>query len=283
MGRNDKEDPNAAVKELLIEEYRNFSESLWKNEQTGETRVNWFLGIVSAASAGLIGLATAERRPHGDRLKFMLAGALFALIAFGIVTLVRIKKRNDTTDGYKKDTDKVRQLFKENFDKEQKILSDFHPFKKPGESYPARKFGGLIDIVVTINALLFAALTAALVYPFGSPSPPRLAPTCVAGLIAFAVSFIGQRAWIVQNQSRLTHAGGIVYKMSDGKPHYCLVGPQKPVSSKTDWLFPKGHIEDGEEPWETALREVREESGVSVGLSLLSVRPIRASNGKSKR
>lgn len=261
MSGKDKEDPKAAVKELLLEEYRNFSEALWKNEQTGETRVNWFLGIVSGASAGLIGLATAERRPRGESLKLILVAALFALIAFGIVTLLRIKKRNDTTDGYKKDTDRVRRLFKDHFDTEAKILGNYHPFRQSGEGYSPRRFGGLIDIVVTVNALLFAALGASLVYRFDDASPPRAA-TCAAAAIAFLFSFIGQSTWVRRRQSGLTHAGGIVYQMIAGEPLYCLVGPQKPVSSKTEWLFPKGHIKDAEEPWEAALREVREETGV---------------------
>ncbi len=32
------------------------------------------------------------------------------------------------------------------------------------------------------------------------------------------------------------------------------------------WIFPKGHIEDGESPDETALRETREEAGVAADL-----------------
>jgi len=249
------EDDKSAVKELLLEEYRNFSESFWKNEQTGETRVNWFIGIVSGASAGLIGLATAERRPHGEQLRLILVAALFALIAFGIVTLLRIKKRNETTDGYKKDTKRVRDLFKDHFDKNLNILSNYHPLKGTGER---RKFGGLLDIVLTINSLLVAAFAAAIVYPFGSQAPQR-GPTYAAAIIAFLVSFLGQRAWAVQKGP--THAGGIVYQVTGDKVEYCLVGPSK-HKANPEWLFPKGHIEGGEEPWETALREVREESGV---------------------
>jgi hypothetical protein len=35
------------AKELLLEDYRYLAESFWKNEQTGETRVNWFVGVVT--------------------------------------------------------------------------------------------------------------------------------------------------------------------------------------------------------------------------------------------
>jgi 8-oxo-dGTP pyrophosphatase MutT (NUDIX family) len=112
---------------------------------------------------------------------------------------------------------------------------------------------------LTINSLLVAAFAAAIVYPFGSQAP-QLGPTYAAATIAFLVSFIGQRSWAVQKVG-LTHAGGIVYQVKGERVDYCLVGPSKP-KAKPEWLFPKGHIEDGEEPWETALREVREESGV---------------------
>jgi hypothetical protein len=88
-----------AVKEFLLAEYDNVADSFWKNEQTGETRVNWFLGIITAGAAGLIGLASAEHRPYGEPLRLIYLGALFALLCFGVVTLFRIIKRNEKTDG----------------------------------------------------------------------------------------------------------------------------------------------------------------------------------------
>lgn len=56
-----------------------------------------------------------------------------------------------------------------------------------------------------------------------------------------------------------THAGGIVVKLEDEYLKYLL------VRSSTDpsiWIFPKGHIEPGESPEMTALREVLEETGI---------------------
>jgi 8-oxo-dGTP pyrophosphatase MutT (NUDIX family) len=57
-----------------------------------------------------------------------------------------------------------------------------------------------------------------------------------------------------------THAGGIVYRVS-GVAKFLLVGPKK--GKPGQWVLPKGHIETGETPEQTAVREVREETGVT--------------------
>jgi 8-oxo-dGTP pyrophosphatase MutT (NUDIX family) len=56
----------------------------------------------------------------------------------------------------------------------------------------------------------------------------------------------------------LTHAGGVVVR-GDADRRVLLVRA-KPAPH--DWVLPKGHIERGETPEETARREVREEAGV---------------------
>lgn len=60
-----------------------------------------------------------------------------------------------------------------------------------------------------------------------------------------------------------THAGGLVYRRHAGSIEYLMVRPKK---SKDEWLLPKGHIESGEEPEQTAIREVQEETGVIAGV-----------------
>ena len=56
-----------------------------------------------------------------------------------------------------------------------------------------------------------------------------------------------------------THAGGIVYRMTGSHPEVLLVQAK---STAHEWVIPKGHIEPGEVPEQTARREVREEAGV---------------------
>ena len=55
-------------------------------------------------------------------------------------------------------------------------------------------------------------------------------------------------------------AGGVLVKTIKGRPHLAAIRPQgKPEGV---WALPKGNIDAGEKPDETALREVWEETGV---------------------
>jgi 8-oxo-dGTP pyrophosphatase MutT (NUDIX family) len=56
----------------------------------------------------------------------------------------------------------------------------------------------------------------------------------------------------------LTHAGGVVYREGESGVEYLLITAEK---DRAEWVLPKGHIEPGEPPRETAVREVREETG----------------------
>ncbi len=55
-----------------------------------------------------------------------------------------------------------------------------------------------------------------------------------------------------------TSAGGVVYRLQDGRPLYLLIR-----DSYKNWGFPKGHIEEGELPATAAAREVVEETGLA--------------------
>jgi 8-oxo-dGTP pyrophosphatase MutT (NUDIX family) len=55
-------------------------------------------------------------------------------------------------------------------------------------------------------------------------------------------------------------AGGVLVKVIRGRPMVAAIRPQgKPEGT---WALPKGNLDPGETPVETALREVREETGV---------------------
>jgi len=56
----------------------------------------------------------------------------------------------------------------------------------------------------------------------------------------------------------LTHAGGIVFRKNKKATEFLLVQATK---NRSQLVLPKGHIEPGEDPRVTAVREVKEETG----------------------
>ena len=54
-------------------------------------------------------------------------------------------------------------------------------------------------------------------------------------------------------------AGAVPYRERDGEIEFCLITS----SSKKKWCFPKGIIDPGETPTETAVKEAFEEAGLS--------------------
>ncbi len=60
-----------------------------------------------------------------------------------------------------------------------------------------------------------------------------------------------------------THAGGVVYRETSGRKEYLVVTARR---FSFIWVLPKGHIKRAESDERAALREVKEESGVSASI-----------------
>lgn len=60
--------------------------------------------------------------------------------------------------------------------------------------------------------------------------------------------------------ARQVSSGGVIVRSSRGNTQVCLIARR--ADGKLVWGLPKGHVEAGEEPQATAVREVREETGL---------------------
>ncbi len=73
----------------------------------------------------------------------------------------------------------------------------------------------------------------------------------------------GYRAQATFPAGGFTHSGGVVYRRRGNNLEYLLV---QATDNPKKWVLPKGHVSPGERLQETAVREVREESGVWSGI-----------------
>lgn len=71
-----------------------------------------------------------------------------------------------------------------------------------------------------------------------------------------------------------THAGGVVFRTRGGETQYLLVEAKDAFDQ---WVLPKGHVEELEDYRATAVREVREETGVWAGIGVID--PPRPNTG----
>ena len=282
------------AKDLLIEDHRYLSDSFWKNEETGETRVNLFIGLVTLVVGGLVTLITNDSsKLNPDEKCAIIMAALVPLFVLGLVTLLRILIRNQRTDEIKRNFDHLRQTIKDHSYRSG-IMLNYYPFgisvitlkrrkfkkiKKRIDNIRLRKFGGLAHTMATINSLLVSALAGTWIYYNAiavDENASLVASIFPGALYGFGIALIIQLLYIVFSdlshkkkikQGEYSHAGGLVYKLENGEIKYLLVHAKE---NKNQWLFPKGHIEDHEGHGETAIREVREEAGVEARLLLPS-------------
>lgn len=75
----------------------------------------------------------------------------------------------------------------------------------------------------------------------------------------------------------ISQAGAVVCRRATGAIHLLIIRS----SDGRNWLFPKGHIEDGETAEQAALRETREEAGVD-GRAIAPLGTIEYARGKKR-
>jgi 8-oxo-dGTP pyrophosphatase MutT (NUDIX family) len=104
--------------------------------------------------------------------------------------------------------------------------------------------------------------------------------------------------WLRSWRYPVVQAGGIVFRSDNGEPKVLIVTGRR---RRKRWVLPKGIVEEGEKASDAALREVREEAGVTgsivgragtvtyntrqgrVRVEYFLIRYRRATNGKSEK
>lgn len=282
--------PPDAIKELLLEDYRYRAESMKNSEQSGETRLNIFIGVVTLFAAGIVTFVTSESGPAAQTVYLLALVAIGVLLVLGVVTLFRLLIRNENTDKCKRDLDHIRQMFKDHFDESGQLI-DYYPVGRPKldardedeitnaleqvEKDTKRGFGGLAHMMAAINSMLLAGgvvLAHLLLGGRWLTAPTWVYVLLMAALLGgsffIQLLYVAHRelSWSAKIKKTLpTHAGAVVYKCENEIVKYLLIITEEPdLPDKETWVLPKGKIKPGEGHVEAALREIQEESGVVV-------------------
>lgn len=78
-------------------------------------------------------------------------------------------------------------------------------------------------------------------------------------------------------------AGILLYRLHDGVPEVFLVHPGGPFWVKKDagaWTIPKGEIEENENAFTGAKRELEEETGIKVSGDFIELAPLKQNSNK---
>lgn len=84
-------------------------------------------------------------------------------------------------------------------------------------------------------------------------------PKPIKGSIEGIRSFVSKHRPIIKEVVRETTSGGIIFRRSKTTHQIEILLIQ---DAKNRWTIPKGHVEPGEEPKQTAEREIQEETGL---------------------
>jgi len=172
-----------AGEKFLLAEYTALSASFWRNEETGEKRVNYLITLVTAVLAALVTLATKQGALSDAQIAWTAFAACLALLAVGILTFLRMLRRNAVTDEYKHALDEIRDRFRR-LDGSA-LLEGYEPFIPAGRAHRRLGRGGLAELVGVVNSVVAASAAAAVASRAGS-----VAAVAAAMTAAFALSVV---------------------------------------------------------------------------------------------
>ena len=251
------------LNDLLLEDLRHFGESLWRNDEIGEKRFNFFLTLVTAVIAGLVSLLNGNGDltdivplqelggPNGPKALIAAVG-LWMLFGFGLLTYVRLVLRNRNTAEYHRTLRYIRKRMISLYP--DSPLDEYVVPQTPASGRFAKALkGGLTGITgIMTGGLLFLAvvLSTGSVWLAGA-----LGPAAAVALWAVAVLERGRdRA----EQYFRAGAGAVILDQNGN----VLVLKRRDTDDKF-WQLPQGGLKVGEEPEPAVFREICEETGIN--------------------
>ena len=197
-----------AFHDFLCAEYDHAADSFLRNEEDGERRVNTYLAVVGGLAAALT-FTTGDSGLFKGSTASATVAVLVLMLAFGMITMLRVVKRNKDADDYKRRLARIRRYFVPTKDDARLPLLAFNPFDAPETRNPFRFWkGGWFEIVALMNALTAAALAAVVAHRYRAQWQPVVVIAVAAGA--------GAAAWYAFNRVAIRLYGAPESPSKDG-------------------------------------------------------------------
>jgi hypothetical protein len=172
--------------EFLLKDFEQWSNSYSKNEELGEKRVNFFTSVIAATFGGLGFLA--ENNPLRT-LELYVAAAFAALVLllFGILTTLRIKRRNNQTSHYLALIAELRQRLAPHW--ARTVSGEFIRYDENRRRRSLRN-GGYVYVVGLLNSALSMIFSWAVSAALGQTPAIAICGALGSGLFAAIVHIV---------------------------------------------------------------------------------------------
>jgi hypothetical protein len=159
---------SGGFRDFLLAELGHVAESFFKSEEDGERRVVFFLQLTAGAGALIAFLLGKDGSYLPSEISWPVVMVLTGLLLFGLFVLLRVVRRNATTDHYKDRLMRMRKWFTPNESDPRLAYVAFNPFAEKGSSRDKPSYwrpmtGGWLEVHTLVCAILAGALTGALV------------------------------------------------------------------------------------------------------------------------
>jgi hypothetical protein len=163
----------ASLANFLLEDYKLITESMLRNEESGEKRAAFFMALAGAAGTALSFAFTGDS-PFLDRARLprVAAGAAAVLLLLGLMTIRRMAERHVVTDRHLFALRDIRRTFisPSLADVMHNAYYRAYEERKPEEQPRTQRYigfhkGGWMECVAAVNAFLAGAIVAGTFVP----------------------------------------------------------------------------------------------------------------------
>lgn len=189
--------PDEFRRELLLSDLRSWNESFWKNEGAGESRIRFYIALVTAVGGGLSALYQSARTGDADSystqalFQELVPVALAGLLLLGLVTFARMVRRNQVTDEYKEWGNEIRRYLLED-----RLFERIYGLERKEPEGRDLLNGGLAPMMLVMNGVVAGVLAGFFTLSAGD------AVAWITGVAGFLLACWGQSVFLRSRHDR---------------------------------------------------------------------------------